>query len=80
MQGALLFVEELDLLGDDTRGVARLTFGWRLAEYPGVAILAGTRAGVPLFDGPLGVIVVPFAVLDVRRRQASRTAALRTTD
>jgi SpoVK/Ycf46/Vps4 family AAA+-type ATPase len=78
LQNALLFIDELDTLGDDDGGVARSALGRHLVEYPGVAILAGTGAWVPLIRGPVGVIVVPFAVPDVRGRRALWGEALRS--
>ena len=53
LQGALLFFDEFESLGDDDGGIVRATFDRHLAEHPGVAILAGTSAWVPRWSRPL---------------------------
>jgi ATPase family associated with various cellular activities (AAA) len=77
LQGALLYLEGLDALAGN--GPVRPILAGHLGRYPGVAILAGHQAWVPLAGPPLGVVEVSFAQpgFDVRRHAwaASLTAA-----
>ena len=82
LQGAVLYLHDLDALPEP--GPARLALARCLSGHHGVAILAGTKAWVPLGGPALGVIEVSFIRpgFEVRRRawagslaQAGITAA-----
>jgi len=67
LQGALLYLDGLDALAGN--GPVRPILAGHLGRYPGVVILAGRQAWVPLAGPPLGVVEVSFAQpgYDVRR-------------
>ena len=80
LQGALLYLEGLDTLAGNEP--VRPVLAGHLARYPGVAILAGHQAWVPLAGPPLGVVEVSFEQpgFDVRRHAwAASLAAAEVT-
>ena len=69
LHGALLYLDDLDALQGDEGARWREVLARRLAEHPGVTILAGAQAWAPLGVEPLGVLAVPFAMPDADRRR-----------
>jgi AAA+ superfamily predicted ATPase len=60
LQGALLYLDDLDALRRDGQAVQYRKLLDTLASDPGVTILAGAQPWVPSARKPLGVLVVPF--------------------
>ena len=81
-QGALLYVEPWDVLFDTAGGRHSLrdVLPAELAEFNGVAILAGERPWEPLPRGPVGVLSVDFAMPPYEVRWACWKAAAATAD
>ncbi|MCA1702925.1 MAG: ATP-binding protein, partial [Actinobacteria bacterium] len=69
LQGALLYLDDLDALHGEQGTVCRRALAGQLAQHPGVTILAGAQIWVPLGEEPLGVLVVPFVMPDFARRR-----------
>jgi AAA+ superfamily predicted ATPase len=69
LHAALLYLDDLDALHCDEGARCREVLARRLAEHPGVTILAGAQAWAPLGVDPLGVLTVPFAMPDADRRR-----------
>jgi AAA+ superfamily predicted ATPase len=62
LEGAVLFVEGLDELRGADREASWSLLLRKVAETPVITILSGARPWEPMPGGPLGVLVVPFAV------------------
>ncbi len=71
LQDAVLYIDGMDALRRDSRPAAQQVLLDRLAEYRGIAILAGTKPWASAARGPIGVRTVRFGVLDRDRALAS---------
>ncbi len=69
-QGALLYLDGLDSLQGPEGGLFYQQLMEALAEYRGVTILSGAHPWAPAPRGPLGVIVIPFAIPSFEQRRA----------
>ena len=64
LQGAVLYLDGVDAVRREARDSAQRIVSGHLAEYSGVAIVAGSKPWIPGAGGPAGVRTVVFGVLD----------------
>ena len=69
LQGALLYLDDLDSLHGEQGTFCRRALAGQLAQHQGVTILAGAQVWAPWGEEPLGVLVMPFVLPDFARRR-----------
>ena len=76
LQGAILYLDDMDALTCDQGARCREALCERLAQDPGITIMAGSQPWIPSGREPLGVLVVPFALPDFEQRRAAWAESL----